>query len=141
MLLLYFFMTEYPNDLSTHEVPFELNQELNQQQQAEKVIEEKSEKESHNEVAAIDYVETEELKKIQRAVQQTAHQRWNMFDMFADEDDETKFIDCRMSTLVTTQVAIVPYTPALADNWDDSEGYYRKFISVSAMSWMMRLFI
>jgi hypothetical protein len=68
------------------------------------------------------------LKKIQRASQQTAHQRRDMFDMFADENDEVKSVDSRVGVPLATQVTVAPYTSTLADNWDDSEGYYRKSI-------------
>jgi hypothetical protein len=83
------------------------------------------EKSDYDDIAATDYVETEELKKIQRATYMTNNKKFDMFDMFTDEE-EIRPSDSKADVGSSIQVNKIPYTSTLVDNWDDPEGYYRE---------------
>jgi hypothetical protein len=97
------------------------------------LIEAERKKQDQNELAATDYVETDGLKRIERASQQAACKRGDILDMFADEDEGARFAASGIQPSLLSQALTSSYGQALVDNWDDSEGYYRRFCLGSRM--------
>ena len=115
-------------------ISFELDKSPVRREKEEGFTEAERKKQDQNELAATDYVETDGLKKIERASQQAACKRGDIVDMFADEDDEgAGFPASGIRPPLLGQALTLSYDRALVDNWDDSEGYYRRFCPDSRM--------
>lgn len=71
--------------------------------------------------------EREESLKEKLKAKETKKNDW---DMFAEQDLESNF-DSPSTNLIGTTVKQVNENPALTDNWDDAEGYYRVRIGES----------
>jgi serine/threonine-protein kinase PRP4 len=71
--------------------------------------------------------EREEMLKEKLKAKETKKSDW---DMFAEQDIESKF-DSPSTKIIGTTVKQAIENPALTDNWDDAEGYYRVRIGES----------